>query len=129
NSLTGTATVITQSPQPADNPANALPGIEYSYYPGAFTTVPNFDALTATKTGVLNNISLSPATQADNYAFQYVGYVYVPASATYTFYTTSDDGSKLWVGGQLVVNNDGSHSALEKSGTIILDQGWHAIKV
>src|SRR6185369_8541625 len=63
------------------------------------------------------------------YGFQYTGFVYAPAAATYTFYTNSDDGSKLWIGGQLVVNNDGLHSAQERSGSIILDQGWHALKV
>ncbi|MEO6436278.1 MAG: hypothetical protein ABIP55_11045, partial [Tepidisphaeraceae bacterium] len=38
-------------------------------------------------------------------------------------------GSKLWIGGQQVVNNDGKHSAQERSGSIILDAGWHALKL
>src|SRR5439155_23157323 len=71
----------------------------------------------------------APAARPTQYGMQWIGYVFPPAPATYTFYTSSDDGSKLYVGGQLVVNNDGLHSAQERSGTIILDQGWHAIKV
>ncbi len=128
-SLSGTATVITQSPQPADNPSFTELGIQYSYYTGTWTTLPNFDALTPISTGVLNNISLSPATATTHFGFQYAGYVYVPQSGTYTFYTNSDDGSKLFVGGQLVVSNDGAHSAQEKSGQIILNVGWHAFKL
>ena len=41
-------------------------------------------------------------------------------SQTYTFYTTSDDGSRLWVNGQLVVNNWNAQPPTEKSGTITL---------
>ena len=125
-SISGTATVITQSPQPAENPSFTLPGIQYSYYTGTWSTLPNFDTLTPVSTGVLNNISFSPAgSRTTNLAFQYTGYVYVPQSGTYTFYTNSDDGSKLFIGGQLVVNNDGGHSVQERSGQIILDTGWH----
>lgn len=128
-SITGTATVITQSPAPAETPVNPLPGLYYSYYTGVWTTLPDFSALTPVSSGTINNISYSPATQADNFGLQFIGYINVPASATYTFYTTSDDGSKLWVGGQLVVNNDGKHSATEKSGQIILDAGWHSFRL
>jgi hypothetical protein len=108
--------VQTQSPTPADVVNFPLPGIEYNYYQQSFSTIPNFDTLTPTKSGLLSNFSLSPAQTTTNYAFQYTGYVYAPAAATYTFYTNSDDGSKLWIGGQLVVNNDGLHSAQERSG-------------
>ncbi|MEA2734466.1 MAG: hypothetical protein QOE14_917, partial [Humisphaera sp.] len=129
SSISGTATVITQSPKPADNPANLVPLIDYSYYEGTFTTLPNFDALTPVKTGLISNVTFAPRLRTDNFAFQYTGYVYVPASGTYTFYTTSDDGSKLWIGGQQVVDNDGTHSSRERSGSIILDVGWHAWKL
>ena len=47
----------------------------------------------------------------------------------YTFYTSSDDGSNLFIDGVQVVNNDGRHSAQEKSGTIGLKAGFHAISV
>ncbi len=48
---------------------------------------------------------------------------------TYMFYTRSDDGSKLWIGDQLVVDNDGDHGVQEKSGYIKLDKGLHPLKV
>ena len=126
-SVSGTATVSTQSGRPADNPTGVLSGINYSYYTGSWTSLPNFSTLTPVSTGTLSNVSLSPATQSNNFAFQFTGYVYVPQNATYTFYTNSDDGSKLYIRlDQLVVSNDGAHSATEKSGTIILNTGWQA---
>jgi len=51
------------------------------------------------ETGVISNFSLSPAQQSDYFGFKYTGYVEIPADGLYTFYTTSDDGSKLYLGG------------------------------
>ena len=51
-----------------------------------------------------------------------------PAGAT-TFYTTSDDGSALYIDGVLVVNNDFLHGPTELSGTITLTAGTHAIEI
>lgn len=128
-SISGTASITTQSPKAPENPPNLTSQIEYRYYEGSWTSVPNFDTLTPVKSGLVNNISIAPRLRTDHFAFQYTGYVYVPSSGTYTFYTTSDDGSKLWISGQQVVDNDGTHSAREESGAIILDAGWHSFKV
>ncbi len=53
----------------------------------------------------------------------------IPKSGTYTFYTASDDGSRLYIGETNVVNNDGPHGIVEKSGTIALSAGLHPIRV
>ncbi|MBP1647371.1 MAG: type sorting protein, partial [Bacteroidetes bacterium] len=55
------------------------------------------------------------------------GYVEVPANGPYTFFVNSDDGSKLFIGEELVVNNDGLHGAVEKSGDVMLNAGKHAM--
>ena len=46
-----------------------------------------------------------------------------PVTGTYTFYTLSDDGVRLWVNGALVVNNWTDHAPTENSGTIALTAG------
>ena len=51
------------------------------------------------------------------------GLLRFPSEGTWTMYTASDDGSKLYVDGQLVVNNNGIHNTMvEKSGTIVVDK-------
>jgi len=45
----------------------------------------------------------------------------------YTFSTTSDDGSWLYVDGRLVVDNGGGHSSRRVAGTIDLAAGVHTI--
>jgi parallel beta-helix repeat protein len=116
---------------PAVNPGNVVNGINYSYYESAtgFNTVPNFSSLTPVKTGISSNFDLTVANQLTNFAFNYTGYINVPADGQYTFYTNSDDGSLLYIDNVLVVSNDGLHSAMELSGTIGLQAGMHAIRV
>lgn len=44
-------------------------------------------------------------------------------SETYTFYTVSDDGVRLWVNGVLVINHWTDHPATENAGTVTLAAG------
>ncbi|MBD0260160.1 MAG: PKD domain-containing protein, partial [Cytophagales bacterium] len=81
------------------------------------------------KSGNVANFDMSVRNRTDNYAFQYTGYVQVPADGQYTFYTSSDDGSKLYIGTTQVVDNDGLHALQERSGTIGLKAGKHSITV
>ncbi len=66
-----------------------------------------------------------PATgiAADTFSARWVGSVLPPATGTYTFFTQSDDGVRLWVNGQQLVNNWTDHSLTENSGTISLTAG------
>jgi len=105
------------------------PGVVYEYYTGSFDVLPNFDALTPVKTGVISNFSLAPRTQEDFYAFRHRGRVDITTSGSYTFFTSSDDGSKLSIDGALVVNNDGLHGTQERSGVVTLGAGAHSIEV
>lgn len=60
---------------------------------------------------------------ADNYSVRWQGRVEAPTTGAYTFYTTSDDGVRLWVNNVLLVDNWTNHSAVENSGTINLNGG------
>jgi hypothetical protein len=112
-----------------DNPANTVNGCNYNYYEGQYTTIPNTDMLTPVKTGVINNFLITPRLRSDYFVFKFTGYIQVNTDGVYTFYTNSDDGSKLYIGTQVVVNNDGLHALKEQSGTIGLKAGKHAITI
>ncbi len=113
----------------ADNPSGTVAGLNYRYYEGNWSSLPNFDALTAAEGGTVSNFDLTPKNRPDNFGFRFTGYVNVPSDGIYTFYTASDDGSKLYIGSTEVVNNDGLHGSRERSGTIGLKAGKHAITV
>ncbi|GGF08503.1 PA14 domain-containing protein [Hymenobacter cavernae] len=112
-----------------ENPASTTAGLDYKYMQGNWNQIPDFSASTPDKTGTTLFFDLSPRQRGTNYAMQYTGYVTVPTDGQYTFFTGSDDGSKLYIGSTLVVDNDGLHGYTEKSGTIGLKAGTHAITV
>jgi len=116
---------------PAVNPGTTVNGLNYSYYQttGGYSVVPNFSLVTPIKSDTVSTFDISPANRSTVFSFNFNGYVKVPADGQYTFYTSSDDGSNLYIDNVLVVNNDGLHAAIEKSGNIGLKAGLHAISV
>lgn len=106
------------------------PGLDYEYYEAfEFSELPDFDALTPVTTGWAANFDVSLAEREDNFAFRFTGYIEIPSSGSWTFYTASDDGSALFIDGTQVVFNDGLHSLQEQSGIVTLAAGYHAIQV
>lgn len=64
-----------------------------------------------------------------NTAVRFTTQIEIDQANTYKFYLRSDDGSKLFVNGKPVVDNDGDHGVQEKDGEIHLEPGQHAIEV
>ncbi|HLI92707.1 MAG TPA: PA14 domain-containing protein [Puia sp.] len=114
-------------------------GLNYSYYTTRtpWSVLPAFSALTPVKTGQMSNVSIVNASQPFNFSYVWSGYITIPVTGTYTFATTSDDGSALWFGqlkpgstSTATVNNDGSHAATTVSSKAIsLTAGQYPICV
>ena len=51
-----------------------------------------------------------PGFRAINFSVRWTGQILVPTTGTYRFATTSDDGVRLWVNGQRIINNWTAHS-------------------
>ena len=102
--------------------------VEYEYYEGEWFSLPNFDFLTPKTIGKLDEFNLTPALREDDFAIRFTSKISVPDNGLYTFHTTSDDGSQLFINDQLVVDNNGLHAAIEKQGSI-LTPGLHDIEV
>lgn len=128
NDVTYRATFASSLRDP-ENPANTTRGLDYRHYLGDWNSLPNFNSLTPSKTGTVSNFSLSPRSRSDRFGFVYTGFVQIPADGNYDFFTASDEGSRLFIGTTLVVENDGLHTNRERSGRIGLKTGLHAIRV
>ena len=63
------------------------------------------------------------------FGVRYIGGFKIDQGAQYKFRLVSDDGSKLWIDNQLVIDNDGIHPHYAKSGVIKLSSGKHLIQV
>lgn len=69
----------------------------------AFTTIP---VLSRTDQAIAFTWPASPGAgvNADNFTVRWTGSVVPPSSGSYTFFLTSDDGARLWVGNTLVID-------------------------
>ncbi len=65
----------------------------------------------------------------NDWGARFSGLIDVPETGNWTFYLTSDDGSELWVDGQSLVTNYGSHGMTERSQYTQLDAGKHDFKI
>jgi glucose/arabinose dehydrogenase len=65
----------------------------------------------------------------DNFSARWTGSPTFAAAGTYEFKTTSDDGIRLWVDGQLLIDNWVDQAATTKLATKALSVGAHAVKV
>ncbi len=117
-------------PKPAQKPGKTAPGLSYRYYEGDWDYLPDFAQLSPKGKGILKTINESEVPHRDNhFGIVMEGYLDVPTTGTYTFYTRSDDGSKMYIDDQEVVDNDGRHGAFWKYGTTILEAGKHKIRI
>ena len=115
--------------RPAEKVENTAPGLRLEYYAGKWEQLPDFDKLTAAETGVAKTIDVKAYKDKDYFGLRFTGYIEVPTDGTYTFYTDSDDGSRLWIGDQLIVDNDFTHATMEQQGRMALRAGRHPITV
>lgn len=103
---------------------DVMPVINYSYYEGAWSSMPDFSKLTPVKSGTLLTLTLTISGRAnDNFGVRYTGFIKAPADGEYTFYLTSDDGSLFSIDGTSIVANQ---CEPEKTGKIKLKAGYHA---
>ena len=65
----------------------------------------------------------------NRYSVEWIGYIDIQETATYTFFLESDDGSWLFLDEKLIVDNGGTHGLLEKEGKIQLRSGVHRIRI
>ena len=67
--------------------------------------------------------SPAPGIGANTFSARWTGQVEAQFSGVYTFYTQSDDGARLWINGQQIINNWADRAPTESSGTIQLEAG------
>ncbi|HYG73713.1 MAG TPA: PA14 domain-containing protein, partial [Planctomycetota bacterium] len=88
----------------------------------------DFTALKLTRTDATVNFDFgggSPdaSVGADTFSVRWRGQVQARFTETYTFYVTSDDGVRLWVNNQQLVNNWVDQGPTERSGTLAVVAG------
>ena len=104
--------------------AKAGGGIRADYYKGM-----NFDNFVLSRVDPQINFNWGdpggpdPAVGDDNFSARWTGEVEAAFTETYTFYTSTDDGVRLWVDGKLLVDEWIDQGTTEYRGTIDLVAG------
>lgn len=101
------------------------PGVRCDYYDITLEKLPDFTSLTPTASSVTDRISLAPALKQDGYALRFTGLIQAPRDGIYAFTLRSNDGSRLRIHDQVIVDNDGLHKTESRLGFVGLKAGWH----
>jgi hypothetical protein len=86
--------------------------------------------LTETRSEPIDRVRLpDSALNDDFFALRFTGKISVPKRGKFNFFLISDDGSRLFIDGSLVANNDERHAEQTVAGTIRLEAGVHELEV
>lgn len=114
---------------PATTTKARKPGVAYTYYEGKFKSTADVLKAKPVKEGTFRNFSIKEAAADDHFGYQFRSQINIPEKGVYKFHIYSDDGARLFIDGQEVIDNDGSHSAGEATGKVALEKGFHEIRV
>jgi alpha-L-fucosidase len=78
---------------------------------------------------VADHIGVDLKQRPEKFVLRFEGFIKIEKEGMYEFHLTSDDGSKMWLNNQQLINNDGEHGMEEKSGKALLRKGLHNIRI
>ncbi|GAB4022867.1 family 20 glycosylhydrolase [Spirosoma migulaei] len=105
--------------------ANPQAGLASNYFKKYFKETKLMKQQTPDSTYTINNVVVPKSVNAPSFGIQFRGYLTVPETGVYSFFYTCDDGGILRIADRMVVDNDGNHFPIEKSGQVALQKGAH----
>ncbi|MEY3602650.1 MAG: hypothetical protein RL169_1894 [Armatimonadota bacterium] len=109
-----------------------LSDVRWVSYASNGNNIPDISAAKPTGSGVLKPalFDVAPARGKGNIAIVYDATLSVPQAGKATFFLDSDDASRLYIDGKVVIDYDGSHGeGAEKKAEVDLSAGKHAIRI
>jgi hypothetical protein len=113
------------------------PGLAADYYfLQAPEQLPDFSMLTPDRTGTWPDLNIENGSGAFagsgrslNVGAVFHSALHIPGTGLYTLSIESDDGSKLFIGDDLLIDNDGLHGMQERGASVGLEAGFHRLRV
>ena len=108
-----------------------IAGLRYKVYDWEGTRLPDFSTLNPVSEGALADglLDLGVAGRDAHYGIVFEGKLTAPRDGDYDFEMASDDGTRVIVAGNEVIDHDGIHGASTRKGRIRLKAGEHAFRV
>ena len=115
-----------------NNLGKSAEGLNYKYYElnGNIRELPkNLNKKTPSLVGTVRKIDLDVAKSNTDFVLIFDGFIKINKTGVYTFYLSSDDGSKLFIDRKMLIDNNGVHGTIEKSGQIALAEGFYPLRI
>ncbi len=116
-------------PLPALPAAGSSRGLLCRVFQGQYQRLPDFATLAAAREYAVEAFALPSGHAVEQELRQFVGFLEVPEQGIWEFALVSDDGSRLLIDGEAIVDHDGLHSPSEKRGFAALARGPHRIEL
>jgi hypothetical protein len=105
-------------------------GVSYNYFEDNWILLPDMSSMKPLRSGKTFDLTImSLPHRWGGWGFQFKCFVDIPADGDYTFSCASDDGSKLFLEGKLLIDNDGIHGTIEASAKVSLVKGKYPLEV
>ncbi len=100
-----------------------------AYYKGVSNLPDDLDQMKPDKEGISRGLDISAGQRNENVIIRFNGFLPITTAGKYSFRLGSDDGSRLYIDGKRIINNDGTHPTEFKEGSLNLSRGLHEIQV
>lgn len=122
---------LKQEPRKADKPRGGKSGIGYQFFEldKALRATAELEGRPAAESGVSESLALPVRKLPEFFGMKFDGYLRVAERGIYTIQLGSNDGSRLYLGGALLIDNDGAHSKQIRTAQVALEPGLHALRL
>ena len=123
--------VLSQLHAKPDVPNGGIHDLTFKVYDGKWTRLPVYDELKPIRTGPLAEglVDIRVAQKNEHYGLVFEGQLEVKTDGEYEFKLASDDGARLLIDGERVIDHDGLHGASTKTGKAVLARGSRKIRI
>lgn len=105
-------------------------GIDYTVYEGMWDKKPDLDKIKPVSSGRTYRFNVNNIEKREDYiAIIFKSNLEIDHDGDYTFYSSANDGSVLYLDSKVVVDNAGYFGRKTDNGKIYLKKGLHSIKV
>ncbi|HPT21333.1 MAG TPA: metallophosphoesterase [Bacteroidales bacterium] len=105
--------------------------VKADYCEGNWITLPDFNRQKIIRSFILDSVTLAKIQPRvdDHFAVRFTGSFIIPETDVYRFLLESFDGSRLYLDGKELINNDGIHYEISKEAFAALEKGIHSFEV
>ena len=105
------------------------PNMRFTSYSTMVDRFPDLDELEPEQTGVSRGLDIFASGRDEAFLISFRGFLPIKTAGKYSFRLGSDDGGRLYIDDELLIDNDGVHGTQYKEASARLSVGMHSIRV